>query len=110
MTATSSRVSTHRWVNESALFTFDDDPWRDGPFPLINMKRYLRHLAYLVNRSSFSAVLISGPKDARKSRGLLKMVPEWKRLGHTALDIDLKGKTYQITVDKVLGIVAKEVS
>ena len=52
--------------------------------------------------------LYIGPKDCGKSKAIQHIIPAWKKLGHTVIDINLKGKTATVTLRDILTKEAKE--
>ena len=88
----------------------EKDPLDASTCPLINMKDYLMVLAEIavMNQPKYCLIVI-GPKDAGKSKGIQVMIPAWEKVGHIVLDIDLKGKPYQVKAKEVLGFYARRV-
>ena len=63
----------------------------DG-IPYMNNKHYLRELSgYAASEVITQVLIIIGPKDSGKSRGLTLISKSWIDKGHAVLDINLKG-------------------
>ena len=76
-----------------------EEPWNSKSFPFINHKHYLQDLAKYAGKTTFKhAMVVIGPKDAGKSTGLSQMTNLWKRIGHTIIDLNLKG-LYEVNGD-----------
>ena len=58
-----------------------DDPWVSRKFPFIDSKRYLQDLAKYVEDPTFRhAMIVIGPKNGGKSKGISKMTIQWKHI------------------------------
>lgn len=97
-------------ANISHIFTRKTgDPWRQDLCPFINSKVYLRDLAehVAVKMPQFVKVII-GPKDAGKSTGIVKLIPEWKQLGHMIVDLDLKGTSHSMDGKRAMRMISNQ--
>lgn len=96
-------------VDVSGLYSFQDT-WEGSVCPLIGMKNYLQTLTdYVAKQQPVYSLVVVGPTSSGKSEGIQRMKVEWKRLGYTVLDINLKGKPYNLLASQVLGWVSKEI-
>ena len=87
----------------------ETDFWKRSAFPFINSRNLLEQLAEQASLTEQKHTLVlAGPKDCGKSRAIQHILPAWKKLGHTVIDINLKGKAATVTVREILTNEAKE--
>lgn len=85
---------------------YNDGGWEGENIPLINMRDYLKLLSHHVAEKRRFSLIIVGPKNSGKSKGIQEMIIEWEKQGRIVLDIDLKGKGNNVTAGQVLAYTA----
>ena len=53
-------------------------------------------------------IVIIGPKDAGKSTGIVKLIPERKQLGHVIVNLNLKGTSHSIDGKRAMRIISNQ--